>query len=65
MSTPDKLTAQKIGMTKACFTDDFITFLVNGVLVATLLNSLVPPFQQHYCSLDSRLRKISKSDIFP
>lgn len=65
MSLPDKLTAQKkTNMTRACFTDHFIPFLVNGVLVAKLLNSPVPASRQYHCSLDPRLSKIRKFDIF-
>ena len=65
MSMPDKLTAQKTDMTRACFTDHFIPFLVNGILVAKLLNSPVPASRQYRCSLDPRLSKTSKFDILP
>lgn len=49
MSMPDKPTAQKTDMTRACFTEHFISFLVNRVLVAKLLNSPVPASRRCCC----------------
>lgn len=65
MSMTDKLTAQKTDVTKACFTDHFIRFLVNGVQVAKLPSSPVPPAQQYCCSLDPRPSTLSESDTLP
>lgn len=65
MSMPDKLTAQKTNMTRACFTDHFIPFMVNGALGVKLLNSPVPAPRQFCCSLDPRLNKISQFAACP
>lgn len=65
MSVPDKLTAQKKDMTKTCFTDHFIYFLVKGVQVAKLPSSPVPPAQQYRRSLDPRPSTLSEFDTLP